>query len=82
MGLGATVAPRTNPHTSSDPVEKKLLAKLNVGKKHREKNHEESSGLNANNEDSEEDDMDSRAHVFSKKRQISTNSPMQKKKHK
>ncbi|KAJ4956963.1 hypothetical protein NE237_013746 [Protea cynaroides] len=73
LGLGAKVIHQPKFRASSDPVEKKLRAKLDAGKRKAAKNIEESnpSGKNEElDEDDSDEDSESRTNAFPKKRSI------------
>lgn len=69
LGLGAKVAPNAKPVATTDPVERKLLGKLNAIKRQSSKNLEKIDAAE-DGEPSEEDDdePESRAKAFVKKR--------------
>lgn len=79
LGLGAkgTRQPKLGP--SNDPVERKLQAKLDVGKRTAEQS--KSSVRDGHNDDDDsDDDLDSRTKAFSKKRAIPPTPHLQTKK--
>lgn len=73
LGLGAKVSRQARAGSFNDPVERRLNAKLDAGKRRAAKNNEESapSGRDRSNEDDEEDeDLESRTNAFTKKRVV------------
>ena len=77
--------PRVGP--LNDPIERKLHAKLDAGKRKAAKSTEESSPYargrddsKADNEDEDDENLDSRTSAFAKKRVMPLTSPLQTKK--
>ncbi|KAG9441286.1 hypothetical protein H6P81_017140 [Aristolochia fimbriata] len=68
LGLGAKFVPQSKVASSLDPVGKKLLAKFSANKKRSANNQEESNPVEGRDGDSEEDELESRAKSFTKKR--------------
>ncbi|XP_073045590.1 uncharacterized protein [Primulina eburnea] len=84
LGIGATVPRESKLMLSNDPVERKLLAKLNANK--RKVIERVDSGPSIRNrdvdEESEEDESESKTKIFGKKRPVSlTSTVMAKRKH-
>ncbi|PSS11707.1 Endochitinase [Actinidia chinensis var. chinensis] len=88
LGLGATVPRQPKVGPLNDPVERKLYAKLDVGKRKAAKNKEESSPSARErhdvkeDEDEDEDENESRTNLFVKKRVVPLTSSLQAKKKK
>ncbi|CAA2988112.1 uncharacterized protein LOC111409996 [Olea europaea var. sylvestris] len=85
LGIGATVPRGPRVANSSDPVERKLLAKLDAEKRKAVKRAEEfaPSSKDRNVDEDSEDELESKTKAFAKKRQLNMTSPLQqKKKHK
>ena len=90
LGLGATVPRQSKVGPLNDPVERKLYAKLDVGKRKAAKNKEESSPSarerhdvkHDEDEDEDEDEIESRTNLFVKKRVVPLTSSLQAKKKK
>ncbi|XP_058076033.1 uncharacterized protein LOC131224730 isoform X2 [Magnolia sinica] len=85
LGLGAKITPKSKVAVSTDPVERKLHAKLEGGKKRAAKIQEESNTAEKNEEHSDDEDGDpeSRTNAFVKKKAIFVATSLQpKKKHK
>ncbi|KAL2469050.1 hypothetical protein Fot_50626 [Forsythia ovata] len=85
LGIGATVPRGSKVVNSSDPVERKLLAKLDAEKRKVVKRAEEfaPSSKDGNVDEDGEDELESKTKAFAKKRPLNTISPLQrKKKHK
>ncbi|GLU00684.1 hypothetical protein SLE2022_180320 [Rubroshorea leprosula] len=82
LGLGAKVSRQSKVGPSNDPVERKLYAKLDVGKRKASKSIEESTsyGRDESNEEEEEGDLESRSSVFTKKRAVPPTPTLQAKK--
>ncbi|KAL2481319.1 Protein of unknown function (DUF3245) [Abeliophyllum distichum] len=83
LGIGATVPRGSKVANSSDPVERKLLAKLDAEKRKVLKRNEEfvpSSKDVKVDKDSEDEELESRTRAFAKKRPLNTTSPLQHKK--
>lgn len=86
MGLGAKATPQSRIGASTDPIEKRLRAKLEAGKKRAAKKLEEESNPNPskkyNEQDSNEDDeeTESRTNAFTKKRPAFLSPSLQAKK--
>ncbi|XVE84720.1 hypothetical protein DITRI_Ditri17bG0036100 [Diplodiscus trichospermus] len=82
LGLGAKVPHQPKVVLSNDPVERKLCAKLGVGKRKASKNRESttSSGRDRVDEDSDDEDLESRSSAFAKKRAVPLTSKLQAKK--
>ncbi|KAE7999505.1 hypothetical protein FH972_003925 [Carpinus fangiana] len=69
LGLGAKVSRRAKVGPSNDPIERKLLAKLKVGKRKATKSAEVSIPFGRDGSDTEdEDDLESRTRAFDKKK--------------
>ncbi|CAL9089732.1 unnamed protein product [Musa acuminata var. zebrina] len=69
LGLGAKIAPKMKAAVSSDPVEQKLLGKLNSKKKLSSENVEKASPVKENSpSDDDENEPESRTSAFVKKR--------------
>ncbi|XP_073045596.1 uncharacterized protein [Primulina eburnea] len=84
LGIGATVPRESKPMLSNDPVERKLLAKLNANK--RKVIERVDTGPSTRNrdldEESEEDESESKTKMFGKKRPVSlTSTVTAKRKH-
>ncbi|KAJ8642891.1 hypothetical protein MRB53_004639 [Persea americana] len=81
LGLGAKLPP-SKAAASADPVEKKLRAKLDAGKKRAAKDLEELNASDRNGEHSgdDEDGLESRANAFVKKRPMVPATTLQVKK--
>ncbi|GAV81724.1 DUF3245 domain-containing protein [Cephalotus follicularis] len=79
LGLGAKVSLKSKFRPSNDPVERKLHAKLDAGKRKTATSAEEStpSGTDACADDEEEENPESRTSVFSKKKVVPLSSYMQ-----
>ncbi|XP_011092408.1 uncharacterized protein LOC105172592 isoform X1 [Sesamum indicum] len=86
LGIGATVPKQSKVTHSDNPVERKLLAKLHADKRKVVKRDEDfvPSAKDGNvDDDSEEEETESKTRAFSKKRHLSLTSPLNaKKKHK
>ncbi|XP_073277502.1 uncharacterized protein [Primulina huaijiensis] len=86
LGIGATVPRESKVTLSNDPIERKLLAKLNAYKRkvvERADDSEPSARNRHVDEDSEEDESESKTKVFGKKRPMSlTPTVVAKRKHK
>ncbi|KAK9273838.1 hypothetical protein L1049_018650 [Liquidambar formosana] len=83
LGLGAKVLRQCKVGPSNDPVERKLHAKLNAGKRKAAQSTEEtipSARDGCGDDDEEDEDSESRTKVFSKKRVISLTSSLKAKK--
>lgn len=73
LGIGATVPKESKFTQSSNPVERKLLAKLHNDRRKISMKHEDlaPSAKNGNaDEDSEEEESESKARAFTKKRPL------------
>ncbi|KAG8391836.1 hypothetical protein BUALT_Bualt01G0228400 [Buddleja alternifolia] len=85
LGIGATVPRESKVELSNDPVQRKLLAKLHADKRKTIKRDEEaapSAKDGSVDEDSEEEESESKTRAFSKKRPMNLTSPLHaKKKH-
>jgi hypothetical protein len=71
LGLGAKVSRQYKLGPSNDPLENKLRAKLNIGKRNAAKSAKEytpSARDGGDDEDNDEEDLDSRTNAFNKKR--------------
>ncbi|KAL9235144.1 hypothetical protein vseg_009932 [Gypsophila vaccaria] len=70
LGLGAKVLPRSHLGPSNDPVERKLMRHLGVGRKKRDADEESKvpakSGVASDDDDDE--NLESRTNAFAKKR--------------
>ncbi|XP_059651401.1 uncharacterized protein LOC132299004 [Cornus florida] len=85
LGLGSTVPRQSKIGHSNDPVERKLLAKLNIGRINASKKTLESTPSardGCGDSDDDEDDLDSRTNAFAKKRPVPLTSSLQVKKKK
>uniref|UniRef100_A0A5B7BQJ1 Uncharacterized protein n=1 Tax=Davidia involucrata TaxID=16924 RepID=A0A5B7BQJ1_DAVIN len=85
LGLGATVPRQSKVGSSNDPVERKLHAKLDIGKRKAAKSTEESTPSArdvCDDKDDSEEDLDSRTNAFAKKRVVPLTSSLQAKKKK
>ncbi|TYI38422.1 hypothetical protein ES332_A02G026200v1 [Gossypium tomentosum] len=82
LGLGAKVPRQSKVGLSNDPVERKLSAKLGVGKRKVFKNQDSTtpSSKDMVDEDDGDEDLDSRSSAFSKKRAVPMTSQLQVKK--
>ncbi|KAI8546671.1 hypothetical protein RHMOL_Rhmol07G0137600 [Rhododendron molle] len=87
LGLGATVPWQSRVGPLNDPVDRRLHAKLEAGKKKASQRMEEESipsvrgGHNVkDNEDDDDNDLDSRTNLFAKKRVMPLTSSLQAKK--
>ncbi|XVF37966.1 hypothetical protein REPUB_Repub20aG0056900 [Reevesia pubescens] len=81
LGLGAKVPRQSKVGPSNDPVDRKLYAKLNAGKKQASKNRESTTPSGRDGEDEDDDDeLESRSSAFSKKRAVPLTSQLQEKK--
>jgi len=85
LGLGATVPRQSRVGPLNDPVDRKLHAKLEAGKRKASQRMEESSpstrGHDGNeDEDDDDENLDSRTNLFSKKRVVPLTSSSQAKK--
>lgn len=85
LGLGATVPRQSRVGPLNDPVDRKLHAKLEAGKRKASQRMEESSpstrGHNGNgDEDDDDENLDSRTNLFAKKRVTPLTSSSQAKK--
>ncbi|KAK7858811.1 uncharacterized protein LOC112019118 [Quercus suber] len=71
LGLGAKLSRQPKHGPSNDPLEKKLRAKLNTGKRKAAisaKEYTQSARDGGDNEDDDDGDLDSRTSAFDKKR--------------
>ncbi|KAI3444537.1 hypothetical protein Pfo_001202 [Paulownia fortunei] len=78
LGIGATVPKESKVMRSNNPVERKLLAKLHAEKRKVDKRDEDMapSAKDGNvDEDSEEEELESKTRAFAKKRPLSMTSP-------
>ncbi|KAK9732888.1 hypothetical protein RND81_04G029900 [Saponaria officinalis] len=70
LGLGAKVLPRSHLGPSNDPIERKLMRQLGVGRKKRDADEESKlpakNGVDSDNDDDE--NLESRSNAFAKKR--------------
>ncbi|XP_052211147.1 uncharacterized protein LOC127813987 [Diospyros lotus] len=85
LGIGATVPRQSKVGPLSDPVGRKLHAKLSVAKRNIARSNEACSSPNARDSEGDEDEeenLDSRTSVFSKKRAVPLNPYLQPKKKK
>lgn len=83
--MGATVPRQSRVGPLNDPVDRKLHAKLEAGKRKASQRMEESSpstrGHNGNeDEDDDDENLDSRTNLFAKKRVVPLTSSSQAKK--
>ena len=81
LGLGAKVPRQSKVGPSNDPVERKLYAKLNAGKRKASKNRESTtlSDRDGVDEDGDDEDLESRSSAFSRKRAVPLTSQIQAK---
>lgn len=83
LGLGATVPRQRNVGPITDPVERKLQASLAMGKRKANNDIEKATDRNDIEADEDEDEkLDSRASLFSKKKMVPLNPSIQPKKKK
>ncbi|KAE9444818.1 hypothetical protein C3L33_23284, partial [Rhododendron williamsianum] len=85
LGLGATVPRQSRVGPLNDPVDRRLHAKLEAGKRKASQRMEESSpsvrgGHNVKDDEDDDDDLDSRTNLFAKKRVMPLTSSLQAKK--
>ncbi|KAG5528085.1 hypothetical protein RHGRI_028876 [Rhododendron griersonianum] len=85
LGLGATVPQQSKVGPLNDPVDRRLHAKLEAGKRKASQRMEESSpsvrgGHNVKDDEDDDDDLDSRTNLFAKKRVMPLTSSLQAKK--
>ncbi|OVA14024.1 Protein of unknown function DUF3245 [Macleaya cordata] len=84
LGLGAKVIRQSNMGASTDPIERRLRAKLEAGKKRANKNKEEESNPSERNDghdsDDDDDEPESRTNAFTKKRPVFLSPSSQNKK--
>ncbi|XP_034689996.1 uncharacterized protein LOC117917737 [Vitis riparia] len=83
LGLGAKVSRQSKIGPSNDPIERKLYAKLDAGKRKSSKSSKEStlSARNgSDNSDDSDEDLESRTKSFSKKRVVPPTSSLQRNK--
>lgn len=84
LGIGAAVPRQHQVVPSNDPVERKLRAKLDAGKRKVGKNAEESapSARDASVDEDSDEELESRTKAFTKKRAVSLSPSLQSKKKK
>ncbi|KAL3622124.1 hypothetical protein CASFOL_033535 [Castilleja foliolosa] len=76
LGIGATVPKESRVTRSDNPVERKLLGKLNANKKKAMMRDADLAAKDGNDdEESEEEESESKTRSFGKKRPLSLNSP-------
>ncbi|XWS09175.1 hypothetical protein CRYUN_Cryun40dG0063600 [Craigia yunnanensis] len=80
LGLGAKVPRQSKVGLSNDPVERKLYAKLDTGKRKASKNRESTTPSDRDRIDDEDEDLESRSSAFSRKKKIPLTSQLQAKK--
>ncbi|XVE74425.1 hypothetical protein DITRI_Ditri12bG0016200 [Diplodiscus trichospermus] len=82
LGLGAKISRQPKVVLSKNPVKRKLCAKLGVGKRKASKNRESTTptGRDRVDEDSDDEDLESRSSAFAKKRAVPLTSQLQAKK--
>lgn len=86
LGLGATVPRQSRVGPLNDPVDRRLHAKLEAGKRKASQRMEEESspsvrgGHNVKDDEDDDDDLDSRTNLFAKKRVMPLTSSLQAKK--
>ncbi|RVW14776.1 hypothetical protein CK203_038583 [Vitis vinifera] len=83
LGLGAKASRQSKIGPSNDPIERKLYAKLDAGKRKSSKSSKEStlSARNgSDNSDDSDEDLESRTKSFSKKRVVPPTSSLQRNK--
>ncbi|XP_022761881.1 uncharacterized protein LOC111307853 [Durio zibethinus] len=82
LGLGAKVPRQSKVGPFNDPVERKLYAKLDAGKRKASKNRESTfpSDRDRVDEDDEDEDLESRSSAFSRKRAVPLTSQLHEKK--
>ncbi|KAF8108537.1 hypothetical protein N665_0108s0072 [Sinapis alba] len=71
LGLGAKVSRQMKRRPSDDPLDQKLQAKFDAGKRKQARSEAESagSGKNAGDESEDDDESESKSQAFGKKRQ-------------
>ncbi|KAF5184909.1 pre-mRNA-splicing factor CWC22-like protein [Thalictrum thalictroides] len=83
LGLGAKAVHQSRVGPLTDPVERRLVAKLDAGKRRAARTIEETNPSESNvGDDSSDDDLESRTKAFTKKRAISLAPSLQAKKNK
>ncbi|KAK9147486.1 hypothetical protein Scep_006243 [Stephania cephalantha] len=83
LGLGAKATHRSKQESWADPVERKLLIKLEAKKRAAAKSKEESNPSESEVDDSNDDDPECRSSAFNKKRTLPSVAPsLKNKKHK
>ncbi|PIA49381.1 hypothetical protein AQUCO_01300299v1 [Aquilegia coerulea] len=83
LGLGAKALHQSRVGPLTDPVERRLVAKLDAGKRRAARTIEETNPSESNvGEDDDNSDEESRTKAFSKKRAISMAPSLQAKKNK
>ncbi|KAF5207455.1 pre-mRNA-splicing factor CWC22-like protein [Thalictrum thalictroides] len=85
LGLGAKAVHPSRVGPLTDPVERRLVAKLNAGKRRTARTIEETNPSESNvgdDNDGSDDDLESRTKAFTKKRATSTAPSLQGKKNK
>ncbi|KAF7138082.1 hypothetical protein RHSIM_Rhsim07G0118400 [Rhododendron simsii] len=86
LGLGATIPRQSRVGPLNDPVDRRLHAKLEAGKRKASQRMEEESsppvrgGHNVKDDEDDNDDLDSRTNLFAKKRVMPLTSSLQAKK--
>ncbi|KAJ3693040.1 hypothetical protein LUZ60_012135 [Juncus effusus] len=73
LGLGARINPHAKPVPSTDPVERRLLGKVNAKRKQNSENEDKINSNDKNEEDSD-DETESRTSSFVKKKPMGFNS--------
>ncbi|KAL3649554.1 hypothetical protein CASFOL_005957 [Castilleja foliolosa] len=82
LGIGATVPKESRVTHSDNPIEKKLLSKLNANKKKAMRDADLAAKDGNDDEESEEEESESKTRSFGKKRPQNVNSPQPGKKKK
>ena len=80
LGLGAKVSRQSKIGPSNDPIERKLHAKLDAGKRKSAKSIKESTLSARSGSDNSDEDLESRTKSFSKKRVVPPTSSLQRNK--
>ncbi|XP_051121666.1 uncharacterized protein LOC127245065 [Andrographis paniculata] len=76
LGIGATVPKESKVALTNNPVERKLFSKLQTENRKANKRDENLASNAKVDEDSEEDESESRTRAFSKRRPLSLSSPL------
>ncbi|XP_021290712.1 uncharacterized protein LOC110421434 [Herrania umbratica] len=81
LGLGAKVLRQSKVGPSNDPVERKIYAKLDAGKRKASRNQESTthSGVDVVDEDGDDEDPESRSSAFVRKKAVPLTSQLQAK---